>query len=288
MQDGTGGPEGRLWGQYALRGPPRRGILGADSHRQGGWALDGRQRRELRIFLCTAFLLPLAAACLRSRAEGTAVWWLLFGAEAAAPSLAAVAATAGGGRLRSFLRENFRAGSPLEVLALPVLIALVPMLLAKTGAWLLGFPFTTGRMTAAKAVTVLWALLAEELGWRGYLQPLFRRHMRRPCLAPCAVGLLWGLWHYHYFLFGDMRAPAGWFLLGCVAESYLHSCLLSWSKHNLLSSMVYHAAWNLFIHLLALQPAGPADSALPYGMAVVWEMLLWACCQKRQKRRTSL
>ena len=45
--------------------------------------MDGRQRRELRIFLCTAFLLPLAAACLRSRAEGTAVWWLLFGAEAA-------------------------------------------------------------------------------------------------------------------------------------------------------------------------------------------------------------
>ncbi|MBP8715592.1 MAG: CPBP family intramembrane metalloprotease [Lachnospiraceae bacterium] len=61
--------------------------------------------------------------------------------------------------------------------------------------------------------------MAEELGWRGYLQD----EIEKKCgslMTPIFVGLIWTAWHYHFFILGTMEVPIMIFAFGCVAESY--------------------------------------------------------------------
>lgn len=87
------------------------------------------------------------------------------------------------------------------------------------------------------------------------------------------MGLIWGLWHYHYVLFDGMRVPLVWFFLGCVAESCLYGYFLDRSGGNLLSAMSYHCSWNLFVHVFAIQPADNGGDPLPYVILTVLELL---------------
>ena len=45
----------------------------------------------------------------------------------------------------------------------------------------------------------MWALVAEELGWRGYLQEKIEAHVG-DVLTPLIVGIIWTVWHFHFFI----------------------------------------------------------------------------------------
>lgn len=60
--------------------------------------------------------------------------------------------------------------------------------------------------------TLPWAF-AEEIGWRGYLQPLLGRSLSAP-VAALVVGLLWSVWHYPFILVSDYYS-GGNALLNC-------------------------------------------------------------------------
>lgn len=68
--------------------------------------------------------------------------------------------------------------------------------------------------------------------------------------------------------------PLIWFFIGCIAESYIYGYLLEWSDYNLLSAMMYHFAWNLFIHVFALNPVDNMGNPLPYIVLTILEILL--------------
>ena len=95
--------------------------------------------------------------------------------------------------------------------------------------------------------------------------------MKKVWLVPFVVGVIWALWHYHYFLLTGMQVPFTLFFIGCIVESYIYNYLLVKTEYNLISAMMYHFAWNLGLHLFALNPADNNGSLLPYFILIILE-----------------
>lgn len=234
-----------------------------------------RQYKNLFFFLCITFLLPIISVFLQIITKGNTIKFILYGIEAASPSIAAIIIIAKNKNLSSFFNENFKTKMITASLLFPVIIAFMTMFLAKIiVCLLLKEHFVLCSIPINQAIIILWAFIAEEIGWRGYLHPFFCKHMKRKYLAPFIVGIIWCLWHYHYFLFGDMQVPIVWFFISCIVDSYIYSYLLSMSDNNLLSAMMYHFAYNLFIHVFAINPIDNRGNSLPYIISVIIEILI--------------
>ncbi len=247
--------------------------------------MSERQYRDVLSFLCIAFLLPLISVYLQILIPNSTVKFLLYGIEAAAPSIATIIITAKNRDVRGFFDENFRTKGMMWAVILPVVIAGCTMFLAKIMAcFLLKEHLVLCSISTTQMIIVLWALVAEELGWRGYLYPFLCNQMKQSYLAPLFVGVIWGVWHYHYFWFGEMEVPPAWFLMGCIVESYIYSNLLKWSNDNLFSAMIYHFAWNLFVHVFAINPVDNRGNSLPYIILIVLETLFCFFTLKHNER----
>ena len=244
-----------------------------------------RQYKNLILFLGIAFLLPVISIFLQMRTENSTLKFILYGIEAAAPSISALIMIAKNRRIRVFFRENFKTQKLMTAILLPICIAFITMFLAKIIACsLMKERFVLGSISNTQLIIILWAFIAEEFGWRGYLFPFLKKQMKQPGLVPCIVGVIWCFWHYHYFLFGGMDVPLVWFFIGCIAESYIYSFLLDWSNNSLLSSMIYHVVWNLCIHIFAINPVDNKGNTLPYIMVAVLEILLCVVLFKVRKK----
>jgi membrane protease YdiL (CAAX protease family) len=104
------------------------------------------------------------------------------------------------------LRLNLRAAGPRRyLLALALPLAGAAVLLALVG-WLLG---PHGAAAAIRNLTALWiagmlfGALGEEIGWRGYLQPLARQRWS-PFATSLLVGALWAPWHIQSWANGPL------------------------------------------------------------------------------------
>lgn len=235
-----------------------------------------KQYKNLFLFLAITFLLPLILVFLQIHTENLTLKFVLYGIEAAAPSIVALSMIAYNRKLAFFFKENFKTQKLKEAIILPVIMSFATMFLAKIIAcFLLRESFAVGSISNSQLIIILWAFIAEEFGWRGYLFPCLKKQMRQPLFAPLIVGVIWCFWHYHYFLFGGMDVPFVWFFIGCIVESYIYVYLLDWSNNCLLSSMVYHVTWNLFIHVFAMNPADNNGNVLPYIVVMVLEIIIF-------------
>ena len=88
-----------------------------------------------------------------------------------------------------------------------------------------------GAVSCKQWIIILWAFVAEELGWRGYLEPELNKLGVNKQLIPGMVGLIWCLWHYHYFMQNSIEIPIALFLIGCIIESYIYSFLMIFTKN---------------------------------------------------------
>lgn len=237
--------------------------------------MRSKRSKDLFLFLGIAFAIPLVSIFFQRIANSPAIKLVLYGIEAAAPSIAAIVVAAKNRNCKAFVAENCKVRNPITAFVIPAAAALVPMLFAKVTVcvWLES-RFALRGISTTQAITISWAFIAEEFGWRGYLYPLLCRQMKRKILAPLLTGAVWAIWHYHYFLFDGMQVPVVWFFIGCVAESYIYGCLLDWSGHNLFSAMTYHFSWNLFIHVLTINPADNMGNPLPYIILTVLEAIV--------------
>lgn len=233
------------------------------------------QYKNVIIFFCIAFFLPFISVYLQTLTKSPIMKFILYGIEAAAPSIATIIIIVKNRIFKSFFIENFKTKTIIRAILLPVVIAFMTMFLSKIIAcFLLKERFVLYNIPITQAIIILWAFVAEELGWRGYLQPLLDKQMKQSHLVPFVVGIIWCIWHYHYFLFGDMQVPFVWFFIGCIVESYIYSYLLALSNNNLLSAMIYHFTYNLFIHVFAINPIDNSGNSMPYIILVVFETLL--------------
>jgi len=148
----------------------------------------------------------------------------------------------------------------------------VPALFLTGAAWkgtLFEEPLPFDDLRSALAAIAFMLLLGpvEEIGWRGFAQPLVQRRLA-PLWAGLAVGAVWGVWHLPaFFLDGTPQSAWGFapFFGGTIALAVIATGLLNRSGGSILLPMLFHFQVNnpLF------PDAAPYDSLLFVGVAVL-------------------
>jgi len=227
--------------------------------------------KEIVLYVLFAFVLPLICVLLIKNFSIFQLGmpnFILYGIEAMTPTLSALLVTMLlGGRkgIKVFLRRLYASNIKIGYIVLAMIIPVA--IFVATKSTLLLFDNNTpffANISLRKLIIILWALIAEEVGWRGFLQEKFG--VRFGYIAtPLFVGSIWALWHYHFFWAGTMMsAPILLFALGCIAESYGYYWVTSKSKGNIIPASVWHFTGNLFISLFAISPEYNNGSTLPY------------------------
>ena len=241
-----------------------------------------RLAKPIGLYIALAFSVPLVCVLLMMivRAFRSGIpRFVLYGIEAATPTLAALLVTVmlGGRRsLTVFVKGLYVRNVRVRYIVLAALIP-VMMFTAARLVWFLSdvrcVPFFAS-ITPQKLVIIAWALVAEEVGWRGFLQP--RVGTRLGYIAtPLVVGSVWALWHYHFFWSGTMAsAPVGLFAVGCVAESYGYYWVTTRSKGNIIPASVWHFTGNLCMSAYTISPESNHSSIRPYALYTGFAVLM--------------
>lgn len=235
----------------------------------------GKEYKNLILFLLISFLLPFAAVVAQAIISNDSICFFLYGIQAAAPTIAAMIVLCLNKKVKTYLTQMFCKEHLRMAIILPFLIVCTTMIVAKAVFCVLfGRSFVLGSISITQFIIILWALWAEEIGWRGYLEPLLKRCGIHKRIVPCIVGVIWCLWHYHFFLQNGIKVPIPLFFISCIIESYIYSSLMSVTGNNIVSAMTYHFAWNLLIHIVALNPVENDGSIYPYIILVILETLV--------------
>jgi membrane protease YdiL (CAAX protease family) len=246
--------------------------------------------KKILFFLIICFAIPVPCAVL-SRALGrSAVAFALFGIEAASPSIAAILTAfvfAGSCGLKDFLARCYLVKNRARTLSLALVALAIPLAVgccAKLANAILahGTGEFLGHPGARRIIILCWALVAEEQGWRGFLQPEFSARAKRKILAPLAIGCVWALWHYHFYWTGSIDVPAGIFLAGCVGESYVYNSLTAHSDGNIVPATLWHFAGNLALALFAVNPEANGGSVVPYSIYTALMCAIGIACLARE------
>ena len=181
---------------------------------------------------------------------------LVFGLAASGPSLAALVMWLRYRRTERMPRQMTWSWSwPLAALALgcapPVLTAVllgVDGIPQHASSVIAG----AGGPLGALAYTLLAGPLAEEFGWRGYVQPRLRRYYGRIAVT-VVLGAVWGLWHLPlFFLEGTGQHEKGLvslqgllFFLSLFPLTFTILFVSERLRGGVMAAILVHAAWNL-------------------------------------------
>ena len=91
-------------------------------------------------------------------------------------------------------------------------------------------------------IGVLIGAVGEEIGWRGFLQPMLEKK-HSILIASIIVGTIWGLWHIPYYKNGIFFMIG--FLLFSISASIIIAWLLRGTQFNIIIAAVFHIAINL-------------------------------------------
>ncbi|WP_371376895.1 lysostaphin resistance A-like protein [Thalassotalea aquiviva] len=115
--------------------------------------------------------------------------------------------------------------------------------------------------------------IGEELGWRGYLQPLFRQKYSL-AVASTFVGCLWALWHItgYYFNTGVVEGlPFYLFFIWVVGASLIMGYLYE-KTQSVLLAVIFHSSVNFSLNIFLINPEF-SGSVLPFSI-----LTLLVCC----------
>lgn len=253
--------------------------------------------KQILVFLMLAFLLPSLCAILIMNTvifHSGVLNLIAYGVEAASPSLAAILTVLHFENcrgLKQFLKKSYIDNLNLKVIlisfSLPVLVVGASKLF-----WLLfGGTSNLGILTPKKMLIICWALIAEELGWRGFLQAKLQIYFSEFTL-PLILGIIWAAWHYHYLITGVMSVPILLFTLGCVFDSYVYFALSQSVNGNIIPVSVLHFSENLCFNLFLINPEYNNGSTLPYLLYVICSLvtalIVFSAIHKRSVRMQSI
>jgi uncharacterized protein len=129
-------------------------------------------------------------------------------------------------------------------------------------------PATVGADAPLAFFLILGGMLigafAEEVGWRGYLQPLLEQK-QTPLISALLVGWLWGLWHVGNFQYGLFYF--GFFLLSTIGSSVVLAWLLRKTSFNVLLATLFHLSFNLGYYVFFRDVLSDARFMLVNGVA---------------------
>lgn len=241
----------------------------------------------MHLFLLLVFTIPLlclAGITFIPYFHTGIGYFLLFGILAASPSLAALMTVlihSGQKGVRVFLNQRYGKRFPLFLALAAFLIPAV--ILFASHCLTVSASLTKLPITGTKLLVIAWALIAEELGWRGFLQPKLDTLL--PAVwAPFVLGTIWAAWHIYFYFLGTMEVPFLLLLTGCIIESYGYCELTKKAKGNIIPASLWHISFNLFINLFLLNPSENNGSLIPYSVmtilfaAVIGSYFLFKAC----------
>lgn len=246
-------------------------------------SITSKPIKSLVLFIVLAFLLPLLIVVIQSKITNNIIGFGLYGIQAAAPTISAIIVFAVNKELKESFSRLFHKEHLIIAILLPIAIVCVVMIVAKlfSSQIMGGYNAFFGTVSNRQWIIILWAIVAEELGWRGFLEPTINKLVGAKCIVPGIVGLIWCAWHYHFFIQNSVEIPIVIFLIGCIIESYIYSFLMSVTKDNLISAMTFHFMYNLMIHVMAINPSDNNGSLIPYVTMTIMEavvlfvLILW-------------
>ena len=183
-------------------------------------------KKDLCTFIIFVFLLPLICSILTITfpiCQSGALNLILYGIQGASPTLVAIATILirkSRIQLIIFLKEKYVSNISIKYCMIGFV---VPAIILTIGKLLINSTMNNDVFitlpTYRKFIIILWALIAEELGWGGYLQEKIEIVFGM-CFTPLLVGMIWTFWHYHFFMIGSMDVPYMAFTYSCIVESY--------------------------------------------------------------------
>lgn len=106
-------------------------------------------------------------------------------------------------------------------------------------------------------MVIVLGCLGEEIGWRGYLEPLMIERHASPLKASIILGFLWGIWHA-----GDYGEGIGFLLF--VVYTMALSVMMTWlyfkANGNVLVAIVFHMSVNIVMNYIGMFPDGTVPS----------------------------
>lgn len=227
-------------------------------------------KKDLILFIGIAFLLPLICSMLIISfpvCHSGTYNLILYGIQGASPTLAAIITILirkSKVELIIFLKEKYVSNSSIKYCLMGFI---VPAVILTIGKFLINLVEDNGVFITlpsySKFIIILWALLAEELGWRGYLQEKLEIVFGTN-FTPLIIGVIWTFWHYHFFIMGSMEIPLMAFIYSCIVESYGYYVITKLAKGNILPASLWHFSGNLFFNLYLINPNWNDGSLLPY------------------------
>lgn len=125
---------------------------------------------------------------------------------------------------------------------------------------------------------LVFNVLGEEIGWRGYALPGLQQ-LFSPLVASLILGVVWWLWHLPLFLIDGnfhQQIPLGLFYLQSTALSILMTWLYNGTGKSLLIVHLFHASSNTFLGVLPIMPENTQGSLAPLWIAVALLCLVTA------------
>jgi membrane protease YdiL (CAAX protease family) len=231
-------------------------------------AIQQRTRSRIAIFYVVTLAIswtlwaPWVAAVQTGGARGWRCLHLVGSLGPGLSALAMIAVTGGRARLRQFFAHVFTARGAAVALGWGLLF---PTALFVTAAFATsratGLPIAWARLSISSELPELTAAgyalaslicygAGEELGWRGFLYPAFRR-TRGPLVAALAVVPFWALWHAPLFVTTEsyrqmgLGGAVGW-LLSLASGGVLTARLYDRAGGSVLPAIVLHAVLDLY------------------------------------------
>lgn len=237
-----------------------------------------RAKRGLAVFLVFAFAVPWTIwFALRAQAGSAGLsqplGFLIAPALVSLGGFAAALADGGKQGLVAFARRTMFSRIRIAALALAPALVIVAGLLTfithpehlldqgKPDLWI-----WLGSLTLMN----LWTgPLAEEFGWRGYLQPWLEQRM---ALLPAALitGLVWALWHWPLFmdsLFSAASAASG-YVVWVVAWAVVLAAVTRLARGNVVPAVVLHLCMNTQADMFSAMLPALDGEHLPSGWSL--------------------
>jgi membrane protease YdiL (CAAX protease family) len=137
----------------------------------------------------------------------------------------------------------------------------------------MGYEVNTGNIIvgsffALSSNILLFSLIFEEYGWRGYLVRKLHEYRISPVLATIGVGIVW--WAFHLPVYGSVMIAAGklWVTPLQLLNFIFVTSFMNWiylRTHSLWTAGVSHATWNFANVLLLGDPFFQLGGGIMHG-----------------------
>lgn len=236
-----------------------------------------KRHQSIIIFILFAFFIPLPCLTIMRFIPGMQTgtgYFILFGISAISPTLAGMLTVIFCKKeetLLMFLKRCFLSKYNKKLCVLAISVPVIEIVVMQIFCLATGTPIIPiSKLSLGQFLIVAYSLIAEEIGWRGFLQNRLDKFLR-PYLISIVTGIIWALWHYHFYIVGTISVPVFWFLIGCIADSVIYYWVTRKANGNIIPVSLLHFSYNLASNLFIV-----ADSAA-YAYFVIGSIIVAVC-----------